>query len=73
MVAPQGRFYNNSRPQELSIALRELLCHDPCAARFGAETLSQLLYEERYLPLRVDTSEVECLLEALRVEGEVLA
>jgi hypothetical protein len=73
MVAPRDRFYINERTQEDLVALRVLLSRNPCAARFGAEILSELLYAERYLLHRMDVCEVECLLEALRVEGEVLA
>ncbi len=72
MIAPRDRFYSNGRTQQILIALREFLSRNPCASWFGAETLSELLYAERYLPHYVDVSEVECLLDALRVEGEVL-
>ncbi len=73
MVAPRTRFYSNDRTQLTLVALRELLARNPCSVRFGAETLAELLYAEGYLPHRVETSEIECLIEALRVEGEVLA
>jgi hypothetical protein len=69
---PPDQAYHEGRTQEALVALRGLLSQNPCAFRFGAETLSKLLYEERFLHHRVGTSEVECLLEALRVEGEVL-
>ena len=72
MTASQDAFYNSDRTQDALLALRELFSRNPCATRFGADTLSELLHEERYLRRRVDASEVECLLEVLRVEGEVL-
>jgi hypothetical protein len=65
--------YPEGRAQEVLIALRGLLSRHPCAARFCTEQLSELLYEERYLTYRVAEYEVECALEALSFESEVLA
>lgn len=59
--------------QALLIALRAFLSKNPCAARFGPEALSELLYKERYLLHSVPGYEVGAAIEALRVEGEVLA
>ncbi len=72
MITPQDAFYTSDRTQGALLALRELFSRNPCAARFGADTLSELLYKDRYLRRRVDASEVECVLEVLRVEGQVL-
>jgi hypothetical protein len=41
--------------------------------RSGAETLSRALFMLRFLPSRPEVFEVEAALEALQVEGEVLA
>ena len=55
------------------LALRELFRKNPCAVRFGAETLSRLLFAERYLARRPAIFEIEAVLDALRDEdGEVL-
>jgi hypothetical protein len=72
LIAPQGKFYSNSGSQELLIALRGLLSRNPSAAQFSAETLAGLLYAEGYFPRRLNVQEVECALDVLRVEGEVL-
>lgn len=73
MDAPQDGFYTDDRTQEALIALRGLLSRNQCASHFGPETLSELLYAEGNLSRRMDAFEVEYALEALRVEGEVLA
>jgi hypothetical protein len=70
--ALQEAFYNSDRTQDALLTLRELFSRNPCATRFSADTLSELFHKERYLRRRVDASEVECLLEVLRVEGEAL-
>jgi hypothetical protein len=54
-------------------ALRELLGQHPAMTQSGPETLSRALYKLRFLPYRCEPFEVEAALEALLVEGEVLA
>ena len=71
MIAPRDGFYSNVRTQEPLIALRGLLSRNPCAAQVGPETLLDLLYEEGYLSRNIAVHELECALEALRIEGEV--
>ena len=73
MIAPRNGFYSTGRTQEALIALRVLLSQNPCAIRFGPETLSDLIYTEGCISRRMAVQEVEWALEALRVEGEVLA
>lgn len=58
---------------EVFVALRELLGTNRIAGSFSYETLAELLYAEGYISRRVETHEVECALEALSVEGELLA
>jgi hypothetical protein len=70
--APQQIIQNDPAPDVLT-TVRELLSRNPCATHFGAETISKLLYEERYLSYRVALHEVEGVLEALRIDGEVMA
>ena len=72
MIAPQNAFYTRDRAQEALIALRGLLSRNPCAAQFDAETLAKLMYAEGYLSRRIEVHEVEGVLEALIVEGEIL-
>jgi hypothetical protein len=52
-------------------ALRELFSQYPAAAQIGPEGLAELLW--RYVPSRPHESQVEAALEALAVEGEVVA
>jgi len=52
-------------------ALRELLCQNPSLANCGPEELHYLLC--CYLPQRPGIFEVEMALEALWIDGEVLA
>jgi hypothetical protein len=59
--------------QEILLALRELLSQHPAMAPDGCETLSQALYELHFLSYRPDTFAVGAALEALLVDGEVLA
>ena len=47
------------------MALRELFSKNPCAAHFGTETLSKLIYSESYLSHRIEVYEVAGALEAL--------
>ncbi len=54
-------------------ALRELFSHHPKTMEAGSETLAELLYECRLLLIRPESCEVEAALEALQVEGGVLA
>ena len=54
-------------------ALRDLFSHHPETTVAGPEMLAELLYEYRLLSIRPENCEVEAALEALRVEGEVLA
>jgi hypothetical protein len=53
------------------LALRELFSRYPAAAESGPDRLADLLCT--YLPLRPDESQVEAALEALCVDGKVLA
>lgn len=71
MIRPDP-LYPTGRTQEVLVALRGLLSRNPSAAHFGAESLSELLYQERFLSYRADPAELEPAIEALRVEGEVL-
>jgi hypothetical protein len=52
-------------------ALRELFSQHPNLANCGPEELRELL--GRYLPWRPGIFEIEAALEALRVEGQVVA
>ncbi len=54
-------------------ALRDLFNQNPAIMHSGPETMGRALYMLRFLPYRPETFEVEAALEALRVEGEVLA
>jgi hypothetical protein len=54
-------------------ALRDLFSQHPAMMHSGSETLGRALYMLRFLPYRPEVFEVEAALEALRVEGEVLA
>ena len=72
MIAPQQIMQNDPTPEVL-VAVRELLGRNPCAVHFGAETSSRLLYVEHYLPYCVAGHEVKCVLEVLRIDGEVIA
>jgi hypothetical protein len=71
MIAPHRSIPDDST-QDLLIAVRSLVSAHPCAASLGAETLSELLYVERWLPYLADVHEVESILAALRIDGEVL-
>lgn len=73
MTSAPRPLYPDDRMQEVLIALRGLLSRNPCAAEFGSETLSRLLCEEHLLAHRAPSHEIECAMEALCVEGEVLA
>ena len=70
--APQRSIQNNPTLEVLA-AVRELLGRNPCAVHFDAETVSRLLYVEHYLPYCVAGHEVKCVLEVLRIDGEVIA
>jgi hypothetical protein len=72
MDAPQQQSCSYDGSQEGLAALRGLLCEDPCAAQFGPEVLSKMLHARGHIPHRMEPVDVECLLDALRVEGEVL-
>ncbi len=54
-------------------ALRGLFSQQPEAIVCGTEELANRLRAERLVPRRVFAHEVEAALEALRVEGEVVA
>ncbi len=71
MIAPH-RSIQDGPTQELLIAMRAFFSRNPCAASFGPETLSELLYKEHYLSFPAAGYEVEGAVEVLRVEGEVL-
>ena len=70
--APQRSIQNDPTPEVLA-AVRKLLGRNPCVTYFDEETISSLLYQERYLPYRVAAHEVECVLEVLPIDGEVIA
>ena len=72
MIAPHPSVQNDQTVETLA-AMRELFSRNPCAARFGVETISKVLCEERYLSYPVAAHEVECMLEVLRIDGEVIA
>ena len=55
------------------LALRDLFSQHPAMIYSEPETLGRALHVLRFLPYRPETFEVEAALEALRVEGEVLA
>ncbi len=58
---------------EVLPALRDLLSHHPAAASSSPEKLARRLYVLRYLPFRPEVCEVAAALEALCIEGEILA
>jgi hypothetical protein len=58
---------------EVFLALRELFSRNRIAESFNSETLAELHYRERYVPRRVEAHEVECALEALTLNGELLS
>jgi hypothetical protein len=72
MTAPPQTLYPASDSIEVFLALRELLAKNCCAIDFSAETLAELLYAQRYVSRRVEAHEVECALEALRLDGDLL-
>jgi hypothetical protein len=73
MTPAPDQVYITTDSLEVYLVLRELFRKNPCAVRFGAETLSRLLFAERYLARRPAVFEIEAVLEALRDEdGEVL-
>lgn len=72
MIAPEVSIQDDP-DQTLLVALRSFFSMNPCAASFGPETLSELLCKEGYLLRPVAGYEVQEAVEALRVEGEVLA
>jgi hypothetical protein len=70
MIAPSP---NSIHDPNVLPALRDFLGQHPAMMQSGAESLSRALYMLRFLPYRPETFEVEAALDALRVEGEVLA
>ena len=64
--------YASDQTEEVFLALRELLAKNRCAIDFSAETLAELIYAERYVSRRVEAHEVGCVLEALRLDGDLL-
>ncbi len=73
MKSATRALYSSDPTQEVIMALRDLLSHNPCAAYFGAEILSESLYEEHYLSSSAAVHEVEYALEALRIEEEIVS
>jgi hypothetical protein len=79
-LAPQ-RIIQDSPPEPLGAfgtpcvlpALRDLFSQHHGAIRSGPETLARMLQVLCFLPYRPEVAEVEAALEALAVEGEVLA
>ncbi len=72
MVATPNPLYPEGETQVVLIALRELFSRNRIAESFSKETLAELLFAERYISRRVGAFEVECALEALRLDGELL-
>jgi hypothetical protein len=70
MIAPSPNIIHD--PNVLP-ALRDLFSQHPAMKQSGPETLSRALRVLCYLSYRPETVEVETALEALRIEGEVLA
>ena len=60
-------------PDSLLPALRELLSRHPSAASASPEWLARRLHALRYVASRPDEFEVQSALEALVLEGEVVA
>lgn len=60
-------------PPDLMPAVRELLCRYPEVADSQPTAIARLLWESRTSPHIPNEWAVETALEALRVEGEVLA
>ena len=69
MMVPSQRIIHDP---DMLPALRELFSQHPTTVIGGAEVLSDLLYELRYLPYRPEPFAVEMALEALLVDGEAL-
>jgi len=76
-MLPPDPFYPNNHCSHTRdcdfLALRDLLSKYPLATSYSSESLAELLYELRYVSLPPAVYHVEEVLEALRVEGEVLA
>ena len=72
MIAPQQIIWVDPTPEVLA-AVKALLGRNLCAVHLGAETISRLLYLERYLPYPVAGYEVDLVLEVLRADSEVVA
>jgi hypothetical protein len=75
MIGTPRQAYHDSDPPTPPVlpALRELLSKDPRLVDYSAEALGRLLWVLGYLPQQPADHEVEEALEALCVEGEVLA
>jgi hypothetical protein len=58
---------------EVLPALRELFSQHSTTEASGAEVLSDLLYELRYLPYRPEPFAVEAAREAILIEDKVLS
>jgi hypothetical protein len=69
---PKNQF-DVKQSQDVLPALREMLARRPHCADFDAKALSLVLWFRNYLPYPPDEAEVEAALEALRLEGEVVA
>ena len=70
MIAPSRNILHDP---DLLPALRELFAQHPVMIQSGCDTLSRALFVLRHLPYWPEPSVVEAGLEALHVEGEVLA
>jgi hypothetical protein len=70
MIAPSPNIVHD--PSILP-ALRGLFGQHPGMIHSGSETLGRALHVLRFLPYCPQTFEVEAALDALQVEGEVLA
>lgn len=72
MLAPMNPVYRTT-PDDTLLAVREACSRHPEAAYYGPEKLLALVHELRVSPQRPAISEVEAALEALRIEGQILA
>ncbi len=71
--APETLYRSGQADPNVLAALRDLFSKHPETTCCGAESLAELLRLGRFLPYRPPVFEVEAALEALRIEGEVVA
>jgi hypothetical protein len=70
--APKTLYKTDDTLLNVLPALRDIFSRYPVATTYGVETLATLLYGPHF-PCSTEISEIEVALEALAVEGEVLA